>query len=154
MRHIDFDKKKAGNMKQICKTTRIVDSDGSIYVWSYDYRYLARWSERKLQKCIEVAKCFYLPTQNCRPRHNSAKPAPCSKNIKCFVRINDAVEIAPLKRAPEQQNSYICDTFRSDCPNQRLAAKWQGFCLTRQCICRKLKLQCDSANPGMYRPKL
>jgi len=130
--------KRVGNLQQIRKTTRIVDSDGSMYVWSYNYRYLARGLNRKLQKCIDVAKCRYLPTQNPRVTRTFAKPSSCSENMHCFVRINDAMKIAPLKRALEQQNPYICDKSSSDCRNQCLTVKWEGFCLTRPRFCGKL----------------
>ena len=134
--------------------TRIVDSDGSIHAWSYNYRYLARCSKGKLRKCIEVAKCLYSSAQNFRASSNSAKPASCSKNIQCFVGIIDGAKLAPLKCALEQQNTHICDIFPSDCRNQCLAAKWLRFCLARRRFCRKLQLERDSDNSLMYRPKV
>ena len=103
--------------RQIWKITRILDSDDSIYAWSYNYRYLACSFELKLQKCIEVVKCLHSPTQNCIVIDNSAKPASCSHNIPCFLCILDAVQLVLLKRALEQRNPRICDKFHSSRTN-------------------------------------
>ena len=130
--------KRVGNLQQIRKTTRIVDSDGSMYVWSYNYRYLARGLNRKLQKCIDVAKCLYLPTRIRTAIRNFAKPSSCSHKNTCFQGAAEAMKCALLSCAANRKFTHICNEFHSDCTNHRIIIENQINCSKKLHFCWKL----------------
>ena len=107
--------KHSAILGKIWNIAEIIDSDPPNHAWSYNYRYLARWSEPKFHKCIDIAKCLYLSAQNFRASLNNAKPASCSNNIQCFVDYTHALKSAPPKLVTWQLNAHICDKFSSNC---------------------------------------